>query len=310
MRGPGKAAPPPPAKARGGVSARKENDIVALFQKTMKSRMKKVQRAGVGVGVGVGGRGVPGAPRASNPSDVKGELESRSKHMAQIKEDVNVHGQAIQEMAAAIRKFRGGQNALVGFMEDCERRLTVLSDEVQVLKHFTWPEAKVEAMREVLAVLGELEAIGSRFASWDTSTTKNQKDNDNDNDNPKHTHNHARFDRMDKFKAMDAIRDGCLEMDRIQPRVERILCNAAALQAKATKYGIDVALEESIAGAKRKASTLALTVMRLALEHLSENDGQMMKTFKLAFRIHQFAGGFDGEETAQCYREIHQLLSA
>ena len=126
----------------------------------------------------------------------------------------------------------------------------------------------------------------------------------------KHTHNHARFDRMDKFKAMDAIRDGCLEMDRIQPRVERILCNAAALQAKATKYGIDVALEESIAGAKRKASTLALTVMRLALEHLSENDGQMMKTFKLAFRIHQFAGGFDGEETAQCYREIHQLLSA
>ena len=223
----------------------------------------------------------------SDPSDVKFELESKSKHIQKIKEDVIVHGDMIKALAGEIRGWSGTTEPLLLFVREMESKLVVLSDENQILKYFQWPQAKMEALRESSALVEDLQKMGKTLSSW------KEKDD---------------AECLDKYQAIDLIARCHADLDKVAPKVERMMCEARAMQDKFAKFKIDLRVDALISEVKNASLSLALAAMRAALRHLSEDKAHMLKTFKFAFRVHQFSG--DGLQGTACdlFREIHLQL--
>ena len=97
-------------------------------------------------------------------------------------------------------------------------------------------------------------------------------------------------------------------MDKVAPKVERMMCEARAMQDKFAKFKIDLRVDALISEVKNASLSLALAAMRAAMRHLSEDKNHMLKTFKFAFRVHQFS--VDGLQGTACdlFREIHLQL--
>ena len=93
----GPQAPPLPGGKGHFVT---EGSVVQQYQRFMRSLQKK-ERAGGGAGGGRAGG------RVIKPGDVKGELESKSSYVQQIKNDVKTYGDMINQLAVEIRSFQG-----------------------------------------------------------------------------------------------------------------------------------------------------------------------------------------------------------
>ena len=296
----GAPPPPPPPGAIKGLSAQKNvnivngvgntgrSEIVKLFQSTMRQHMKKER-------TGKDGDKTKSSPEFSGqtrgeaqPGDVKGELEQKSNYMAKIKQDVNSHGPMINYMAKEIRGFNGGAQVLMEFMKSVESKLAMLSDELQVLRHFEkWPEAKVEAMREACALVQELEKTATGLKAWEKKG--------------------AELATSDKYNAMDAIVEGFNEMDKVQPRIENLMRGMKTMQDKFNKLRIEIDINDYVSRIKENSSVMALAVMNLTLQHFSQDKAQMLRSFKFSFRVYQFAEKFS-EEATSVFRALHDEL--
>ena len=77
---------------------------------------------------------------------MRGAIERNSPYMAAVQRDVEQHGAAIPALAAAARA--AAAHGSLAPVRECLARLEVvlsqLTDERAVLKHFDWPEAKVQ----------------------------------------------------------------------------------------------------------------------------------------------------------------------
>ena len=63
----------------------------------------------------------------------------------------------IEQMALTIREEKpSNMEDLARFVAFTEQRLTVLNDEVETLKHFHWPSAKLDRFKEAAALHNEL----------------------------------------------------------------------------------------------------------------------------------------------------------
>ena len=86
------------------------------------------------------------------------ELAGKSAYMRQVEGDRERMRPMIDDLSRQIAAFTpADMHELEFFVAEVERRLSLLCDERMVLKVFeSWPERKVEAMREAVARKAEV----------------------------------------------------------------------------------------------------------------------------------------------------------
>jgi hypothetical protein len=146
----------PKSKAKVGAGS-EGDDAGGEGGEASKAPKKADSGAGAGEGKGEGG----GGGKVDAQRGVMQELAGKSAYMRQIEEDRVRMQPMIQDLAAQIGSFKPlDMHQLCFFVAEVERRLGLLSDERMVLKSFeTFPEKRLEAMREACARKVELEKL-------------------------------------------------------------------------------------------------------------------------------------------------------
>ncbi|KAL2524393.1 protein CHUP1 [Abeliophyllum distichum] len=241
----------------------------------------------------------PSCTRITDSSDVAnvrssmiGEIENRSSHLIAIKADVETQGEfinfLIQEVNDAIYQNIEDVVAFVKWLDD---ELCFLVDERAVLKHFNWPEKKADTLREAAFGYRDLKKLEQEVIKFQ--------------DDP----------RMPCDIALK-------KMVSLSERMERIVYNLLRTRdllmrhCKEFQIPTDWMLDMGIIS-KIKFGSVKLAKMymkRVATELQSKGtsdkdssmDYMLLQGVRFAFRIHQFAGGFDAE-TMHAFEELRDL---
>lgn len=276
---PGMPPPPPPPlggmlKLQGpsGNKVHRAPELVEFYQSLMKREAKK-EAASM-------------ASAASNVSDVRnnmiGEIENRSAFLLSVKADVETQGDFVQALATEVRACAYKKiEDVVAFVNWLDEELSFLVDERAVLKHFDWPESKADALREAAFEYQDLKKLESVVASFA--------------DNPKLSCDAA-------LKKMYSL------LEKVEQSVYALLRTRDMAIARYKEFNIptDWLLDSGVVGKIKLASVqLARKYMKRVTSELDAAlnvpDKEPIREFLLlqgvrfAFRVHQFAGGFDAE---------------
>ncbi|KAL3616776.1 hypothetical protein CASFOL_039170 [Castilleja foliolosa] len=280
--------PPPPMKLMARSTAGKVQrapQVVEFYHSLMKRESRKdcLSSSGTTDGVDV----------ANVRSSMIGEIENRSSHLLAIKADVETQGEFVNSL---IREVNDAvyQNIedVVAFVKWLDDELCFLVDERAVLKHFEWPEKKADTLREA--------AFGYRDLRRLEQEVSNYKDD-------------PRLPCDIALKKMAAL------SERMERSVHNILRTRDALMRHCKEFHIptDWMLDNGILS-KIKFGSVKLAKMymtRVAMELQSKGgasdkdsslDYMLLQGVRFAFRIHQFAGGFDAE-TMHAFEELRDL---
>jgi len=276
---PGVPPPPPPPlggmlKSQGpsGNKVHRAPELVEFYQSLMKREAKK--------------EAATMASAASNVADVRnnmiGEIENRSAFLLSVKADVETQGDFVQALATEVRAsaYKNIED-VVAFVNWLDEELSFLVDERAVLKHFDWPESKADALREAAFEYQDLKRLESVAASFV--------------DNPNLSCDAA-------LKKMYSL------LEKVEQSVYALLRTRDMAIARYKEFNIptDWLLDSGVVGKIKLASVqLARKYMKRVTSELdaalNDLDKEPIKEFLLlqgvrfAFRVHQFAGGFDAE---------------
>lgn len=220
--------------------------------------------------------------------------------MKQVNADRATFGPMIQDLAPQIEAFRPQETKQVeAFVAEVDRRLGRLSDERMVLKGFaSWPEKKLEMLREVAARTAELHKLRASI------------DSESDSWSGKNSIGEELQQVIDKF-------------DAYQPAVEWYLRSADDLRRQYSQYQIpfEFSLLKDLTVASVALAKYAMTMVLTAYDRLKELqeqgdprapkaqvEGLLQQGLKFSFRCHQFAGGFDDEANG-LFARVHDALS-
>ncbi|CAM6035230.1 unnamed protein product [Sphagnum compactum] len=269
--------PPPPPPGCFGKSQGKNKDdmqrapeVVEFYQ----SLMKRDARSNAGA-AGVG---------AVNPdarNNMIGEIENRSTHLLAIKADVETQGEFVQSLAAEVRAaVYDNIEDVVAFVTWLDDELSFLVDERAVLKHFDWPEGKADALREAAFEYQDLMKLHVQVSLFEDK---------------------AEMPREKALKRMLTM------LEKVEHNVYGLLRTRDMAIARYKEFSIPTQwmLDSGVVGQIKLASVklARLYMKRVAaeLDHLAAGTGEPLREFLLlqgvrfAFRVHQFAGGFDPE---------------
>ncbi|KAK9085501.1 hypothetical protein Sjap_025912 [Stephania japonica] len=281
--------PPPPVRAMGGrVAAAKVKRVpeVAEFYHSLMRRDSS--RRDSGVGAGAGAAEAPAAANAANARDMIGEIENRSAHLIAIKSDVETQGDFIKFLIKEVETaaFTDIED-VVAFVKWLDDELSYLVDERAVLKHFEWPEQKADALREAAFGYCDLKKLESEASSFGD-------------------------DSRQPCSPAPALK----KMQSLLEKLEHGAYNLSRMKESATKKykGFHIPtewlLETGLVSQIKLASVkLAMKYMRRvsaeleAVGHGPEEEELMLQGVRFAFRVHQFAGGFD-IETMRAFQEL------
>lgn len=278
-RAPGAPPPPPPPpggmlKSQGpsGDKVHRAPELVEFYQSLMKREAKK--------------EAATMASAASNVGDVRnnmiGEIENRSAFLLSVKADVETQGDFVQGLATEVRAtaYKNIED-VVAFVNWLDEELSFLVDERAVLKHFDWPESKADALREASFEYQDLKKLESLVVSFV--------------DNPKLSCDAA-------LKKMYSL------LEKVEQSVYALLRTRDMAIARYKEFNIptDWLLDSGVVGKIKLASVqLARKYMKRVTSELNaasnSPDKEPIREFLLlqgvrfAFRVHQFAGGFDAE---------------
>ncbi|CAI5463558.1 unnamed protein product [Closterium sp. Yama58-4] len=280
----GGVVPLPPAMPQGKLGGmggmddegmRRAPEVVAFYQQLM-----RMQREGLG---GVGGREAEeGLSMTAVRGDMIGEIEGRSSHLLAIKQDVEMQGDFINTLAREVRDASYFDiEDVVAFVNWLDEELAFLVDERAVLKHFDWPEAKADAMREAAFEFQDLVRLERDLRSYV--------------DDPDVPTDQA-------LKKMFHV------LEKVEQSIYALLRTRDMAISRYAEFGVPTywILDNGLVGKIRLASVrLArcyITRVTSELDKLgSEPESEPIREFLLlqavrfAFRTHQFAGGFDAE---------------
>ncbi|GFZ07091.1 tetratricopeptide repeat (TPR)-like superfamily protein [Actinidia rufa] len=268
--------PPPPAKGMRGVPAkvRRVPEVVEFYH----SLMRRDSRRESG--------GAAAEATAANARDMIGEIENRSAHLLAIKTDVETQGDFIRFLIKEVENaaFTAIED-VVPFVKWLDDELSYLVDERAVLKHFDWPEKKADALREAAFGYCDLKKLVSEAASF--------------RDGPRQPCSPA-------LKKMQALFE----------KLEHGVYNLSRMRESSTKrYSVfhiptDWMLDSGFVNQIKLASVkLAMKYMKRVSAELEIVDGGpeeeelIVQGVRFAFRVHQFAGGFD-VETMKAFQEL------
>lgn len=288
-RAPGAPPPPPPPpggmlKSQGpsGDKVHRAPELVEFYQSLMKREAKK--------------EAATMASAASNVGDVRnnmiGEIENRSAFLLSVKADVETQGDFVQNLATEVRAsaYKNIED-VVAFVNWLDEELSFLVDERAVLKHFDWPESKADALREAAFEYQDLKKLESLVASFV--------------DDPKLS---CSFVDNPKLSCDAALKKMYSLLEKVEQSVYALLRTRDMAIARYKEFNIptDWLLDSGVVGKIKLASVqLARKYMKRVTSELdaasNAPDNEPFREFLLlqgvrfAFRVHQFAGGFDAE---------------
>ncbi|KAH6771370.1 Hydroxyproline-rich glycoprotein family protein [Perilla frutescens var. hirtella] len=272
--GPPRPPPPPGSLSRGGASGDKVHrapELVEFYQSLMKREAKKDTTSLIST--------------SSNTSEARsnmiGEIENRSSFLLAVKADVETQGEFVQSLAAEVRACSFTNiDDLVAFVNWLDEELSFLVDERAVLKHFDWPEGKADALREASFEYQDLMKLEKLVSSFTDDTSLPCE---------------AALKKMYKL------------LEKVENSVYALLRTRDMAVSRYKEFGIPVdwLLDSGVVG-KIKLSSVQLArkyMKRVAteLDAMNEPEKEPNKEFlilqgvRFAFRVHQFAGGFDAE---------------
>uniref|UniRef100_A0A804KYT6 Protein CHUP1, chloroplastic n=1 Tax=Musa acuminata subsp. malaccensis TaxID=214687 RepID=A0A804KYT6_MUSAM len=267
-------------KALVAASVRRVPEVVEFYHSLMR-RDSKREPGGVAPDVAPAS-----SAAAANARDMIGEIENRSAHLLAIKTDVETQGDFIRFLIKEVEHaaFTNVED-VVAFVKWLDDELSFLVDERAVLKHFEWPEHKADAMREAAFGYCDLKKLVSEASSF--------------RDDPRQP-------------CASALK----KMQTLLEKLEQGVFNLSRVREGATKryrgFGIpwEWMLESGYVNQIKLASVkLAMKYMKRVsseLENIAgspEEEELMLQGVRFAFRVHQFAGGFD-VETMRAFQEL------
>ncbi|KAL9250105.1 increased petal growth anisotropy 1-like protein [Drosera capensis] len=290
VRSPEKAAgsqppPPPPLPAKGMMAMQQPKvkrvpEVVEFYHSLMRRDTRRESGAGVA------------ELTAANTRDLVGEIENRSAHLLAIKTDVETQGDLIRFLIKEIGNALFTEiEDVVAFVKWLDDELSYLVDERAVLKHFDWPELKADALREAAFEYSDLKKL-----EYEASTFK---------DNTRQ----ACAPALKKMQALlEKLEHGAYNLSRLR--------ESAANRFKALLIPVDWMLENGVVSQIKLASVkLAMKYMKRVSAELDsicggpEEEELIVQGVRFAFRVHQFAGGFD-IETMRAFQELRDRANS
>ncbi|KAL1564916.1 Protein chup1, chloroplastic [Salvia divinorum] len=271
--GPPRPPPPPGSLARGGAGGDKVHrapELVEFYQSLMKREAKNTNTL---------------ISTSSNTSEARsnmiGEIENRSSFLLAVKADVETQGEFVQSLASEVRAASFTNiDDLLAFVNWLDEELSFLVDERAVLKHFDWPEGKADALREAAFEYQDLRKLESLVRT---------------------------FTDDENLPCDAALKKMYKLLEKVENGVYALLRTRDMAVSRYKEFGIPVEwlLDSGVVG-KIKLSSVQLArkyMKRVAteLDAMNEPEKEPNKEFLLlqgvrfAFRVHQFAGGFDAE---------------
>ncbi|PKA62049.1 Protein CHUP1, chloroplastic [Apostasia shenzhenica] len=277
--------PPPPGSLSKGSSnsdkVHRAPELVEFYQSLMKREAKKEM--------------APLPSTTSSAADARsnmiGEIANKSAFLLAVKADVESQGDFVQSLAAEVRaaSFTNIED-LVAFVNWLDEELSFLVDERAVLKHFDWPEGKADALREAAFEYQDLMKLEKQVSSFI--------------DDPK-------LPREAALKKMYSL------LEKVEQSVYALLRTRDMAVSRYREFGIpiDWLSDSGVVGKIKLASVqLAKKYMKRVASELDALNGSekepnreflLLQGVRFAFRVHQFAGGFD----AQSMRAFEELRS-
>ncbi|KAL2608789.1 hypothetical protein R1flu_027362 [Riccia fluitans] len=283
---PGAPPPPPPppppggklgAGPGGGNKMQRAPEVVEFYQSLMKIGAKKELAAA-------------GADASEARNNLVGELENRSAHLLAIKADVETQGDFVNSLAAEIRGAQYTEiEDVVAFVTWLDDELSFLVDERAVLKHFDWPENKADALREAAFEYLDLKKLCTELSNYE--------------------------DDM-RIPADSSLKKMLTALEKVEQSVFALLRTRDMAMARYKEYNIPTTwmLDNGLIGKIKLASVrlAKLYMKRVATELDNLGNGPekepvreffLLQGVRFAFRVHQFAGGFD-PESMKAFEEL------
>ncbi|KAF8115118.1 hypothetical protein N665_0030s0153 [Sinapis alba] len=277
--------PPPPPKSLNIASAkvRRVPEVVEFYHSLMRRDSTNSRRDSTG-----GGNAAAEAVLASsNARDMIGEIENRSVYLLAIKTDVETQGDFIRFLIKEVENAAFSDiEDVVPFVKWLDDELSYLVDERAVLKHFEWPEQKADALREAAFCYFDLKKLISEASRF--------------REEPRQPSCSA----LKKMQALfEKLEHGVYSLSRMK--------ESAATKFKTFQIPVDWMLETGITSQIKLASVkLAMKYMKRVSAELEaiggggpEEEELIVQGVRFAFRVHQFAGGFDAE-TMRAFQEL------
>ncbi|XP_057970928.1 protein CHUP1, chloroplastic-like [Malania oleifera] len=279
--------PPPPklAKRHSIGMVQRAPQVVEFYHSLMKRDSRKDSSNG----------GTYDAPDVANVrSSMIGEIENRSSHLLAIKADVETQGEFVNSLIREVNDAAYQDiEDVVAFVKWLDDELCFLVDERAVLKHFDWPEKKADTLREAAFSYRDLKKLESEVSAYE--------------DDPRVPSDIALkkmvtlSEKMERtvynlLRTRELLMRNCKEFQIPSDWMHEngILSRIKFCSMKlAKKYMKRVAMELQSKGAMEKDATL---------------DYMLLQGVRFAFRIHQFAGGFDAE-TMHAFEELRNLTN-
>ncbi|KAG8043276.1 hypothetical protein GUJ93_ZPchr0010g8772 [Zizania palustris] len=248
--------------------------------------MRRDSKRDGGSGAEAGSGGGAAAAR-----DMIGEIENRSSHLLAIRSDVERQGDFIRFL---IKEVEGAAfvdiEDVVTFVKWLDVELSRLVDERAVLKHFEWPEQKADALREAAFGYRDLKKIEEEASSFC--------------DDPRQPCSSA----LKKMQALfEKLEHGLYSLARVR---DGAMSRYRGYQIP-WEWMQDTGIVSQI---KLQSVKLAMKYLRRVSSELEaikggpDEEDLMLQGVRFAFRVHQFAGGFDGD-TMRAFQELKEKTS-
>ncbi|XP_009353956.2 protein CHUP1, chloroplastic isoform X1 [Pyrus x bretschneideri] len=271
--------PPPPSKALiGSRGVRRVPEVIELYRSLTRKDAQmenKANPAGVHV--------------FALTKNMIGEIENRSSYVLAIKSEVETQGEFVNFLISEVEFAKFSNIADVeAFVNWLDRQLSSLVDERAVLKHFPqWPERKADTLRE------------AAFSYRDLRNLKNEA---------------SSFEDNLKEPSILALR----RMEALQDRLERSVSSTERTRESASKRYRDFQIPWEWMLDTGLMGQMKLSSQRLAKEYMKRiirdvessecprEESLLLQGVRFAFRVHQFAGGFDSETVLE-FEELKKI---
>ncbi|XP_021278800.1 protein CHUP1, chloroplastic isoform X2 [Herrania umbratica] len=278
------APPPPPLPSKllaCSRSVRRVPEVVELYRSLTRKDTNMENKTNAAA-----------TPVLAFTRNMIGEIENRSTYVSAIKSDVEKQKEFINFLISEVQSaaFKDISDVEV-FVKWLDQELSSLVDERAVLKHFPqWPERKADALREAAFSYRDLKNLEAEVSSFEV--------------NPRESFN-------SELRRMQALQD----------RLEQSVNNTERIRENTSKRYRDFQipwewmLDTGLIGQLKFSSLrLAREYMKRTAKELQSNESSQGNTLLLlgvrfAYRVHQFAGGFDAE-TVRAFEDLKKISSS
>ncbi|CAD6246539.1 unnamed protein product [Miscanthus lutarioriparius] len=235
----------------------------------------------------------PRPPPPPPPPKFSSKSTGVMKRAPQIKADIETQGEFVKSL---IKEVTGAAykdiEDVVAFVKWLDDELGFLVDERAVLKHFDWPERKADTLREAAFGYQDLKKLESEVSNY--------------KDDP-------------RLPCEIALKKMVTLSEKTERGVYNLLRTREAMMRQCKEFNIptdwmlDNNLISKIKFASVKLAKMYMKRVAMELQYMGPLNKDpaleymLLQAVRFAFRMHQFAGGFD-PETMDAFEELRNLV--